>query len=350
MKIFTKLVSFIAIAAIVLALFSGCSKSSTVTINVFNWGEYIDESILKDFTKQTGIKVNYETYATNEEMYEKIKSNTSSYDLICPSDYMADRMIKEGLLQEIDFSKLPNYSNIDDKYKGLSYDPQNKYTVPYLWGTIGILYDKTSIKDTIDSWNVLWDKKYKNDIFMSDDMRNSIGISLKRLGYSLNSTKTDEIKKATDELLKQKSDINPVYVGDQVKDSMRSGEKHIAVMYSGDAEVLIKENPNKFAYAIPKEGSNLWFDAWAIPKSSKHKTETEKFINYLLDAKVNKKNVDYVGYATPNKATLDLLGDEIKSDKSAYPDKSVLDTCEVFTDLGDARKLYSDAWITITSK
>lgn len=350
----TRIKKFVSLAIAVMvstALFAGCgSEAKKVTINVFNWGEYIDEEILRNFTEETGINVNYETYATNEEMYEKVKSGTTSYDLIAPSDYMLERMIKEDLVQEIDYSKLPNYKNIDDRYKNLAYDPENKYSVPYMWGTIGIIYDKTNIKDNIDSWNALWDSKYKNDIFMSDDMRNSIGISLKRLGYSLNSTKEEELKKATEELIKQRNDLNAIYIGDQVKDTLRSGEKNIAVIYSGDASVLKEEEPDRFEYIIPKEGTNLWFDVWAIPKTAKHKEETEKFLNYLLDAEVNKKNVDYIGYATPNKATYELLDEEVKNDKSAYPDQEVLDKSEVYVDLGEARKLYSDAWLEITSR
>lgn len=347
-----KLLITASAVSILCSMLSGCSLASNSkdTINVFNWGEYIDESILKDFTKQTGINVNYETFATNEEMYEKIKSGTNNYDLICPSDYMLQRMIKENLVQEIDYSKLTNYSNIDDKYKSQPYDPDNKYSIPYMWGTIGIIYDKQKIKDNIDSWNTLWDKKYKDQIFMSDDMRNSIGISLLRLRFSINSTNADEIKKASNELIKQRKDINPVYIGDQVKDSMRNGEKEIAVIYSGDAEVLKNENPERFEYVIPKEGTNLWFDLWAIPKNSKNKDNAEKFLNYLMDAKINKKNVDFIGYATPNKATLPLLDSKITGDKTAYPDKSVLDKCQVFIDLGDAKKTYSDAWLQITAK
>ena len=198
-----------------------------------------------------------------------------------------------------------------------------------MWGTIGIIYDKTQIKDKIDSWDDLWNSKYKNDIFMSDDMRNSIGISLKRLGYSLNSTNQKELDKATEELIKQRNNLNAVYIGDQVKDTLRNGEKNIAVIYSGDATVLKEEEKGRFEYVIPKEGTNLWFDVWAIPKSAKHKKEAEMFLNYLLDAEVNKKNVDYIGYATPNKATYELLDEEVKNDKSAYPDKEILDKSEV---------------------
>jgi spermidine/putrescine transport system substrate-binding protein len=352
MKLGKKIISVLSILAVTTTLFSGCSAANknSVTINVFNWGEYIDESILKDFTKKTGIKVNYETYATNEEMYEKIKSGTNNYDLVCPSDYMIQRMVKENLIQEIDTSKLSNYNNIDDKYKSLAYDPQNKYSLPYMWGTIGIIYDKKSITDSIDSWDALWDSKYKNEIFMSNDMRNSIGLALKKSGYSLNSTKVDDIKKATEELIKQRSTINPVYIGDEVKDALKSGERKISVIYSGDASVLMKDEPDRFKYIIPKEGTNLWFDCFAIPKTSTHTEEVHKFLDYLLDAKVNLKNVDVIGYATPNKATYELLDNEIKNNKSIYLDKEMLNKCEIYTDLGDSRKLYDDAWLTITSK
>lgn len=346
-----KLLSMAVALAVSASLFTGCAGSKNkVSINVFNWGEYIDEDILKDFEKETGIKVVYETFATNEEMYEKVKSGTSNYDLIAPSDYMLERMIKEDLVQEINFNNLPNFKNIDDKYKNMSYDPDNKYSVPYMWGTIGIIYDKTKISDNIDSWDALWNPKYKNDIFMSDDMRNSLGVSLKRLGYSLNSKSQEELDKATEELIKQRDEVNAVYIGDEVKDTLRNGEKNIAVIYSGDAAVLMDEEPDRFEYIIPKEGTNLWFDVWAIPKNAAHKEEAEKFLNYLLDAEVNKKNVDYIGYATPNKATFELLDEDIKNDKSAYPDHEILNKCEVYIDLEDFRKAYNEAWLKVTSR
>ncbi|PJI07505.1 MULTISPECIES: ABC transporter substrate-binding protein [Clostridium] len=353
MKNIKKLISLSILIFITASALTACSfkpGTNKTTLNVFNWGEYIDKDIIKDFTAKTGIKVNYETFSTNEEMYEKVKSGTSTYDLICPSDYMIDRMIKEKLVQPIDFKNLSNYSNIDSKYKNLSYDPSNKYSVPYMWGTIGIIYDKTQIKDKIDSWNDLWDAKYKGKVYMSDDMRNSLGISLKRLGYSMNSKNASEINKAANELIKQKEEINPVYVGDEIKDDMRNGEKPIGVIYSGDAAVLMNENPNKYEYVIPKEGTNIWFDSWVIPKNAKNKEAAEKFLNYLLDAKVNKKNVDYIGYGTPNKKTFNILTDKVKNNKASYPDESSLKNSEIFIDLGNARKLYNDAWVTVTAK
>ncbi|MDD3223365.1 MAG: spermidine/putrescine ABC transporter substrate-binding protein [Clostridium sp.] len=344
------ILSLCVFSSIVTGCYAPGKVNSGTKLNVFNWGEYIDPSTIKDFTKQTGIQVNYSTFSTNEEMYEKVKSGMGGYDLICPSDYMIDRMRKENMLLPIDFSNLPNYKNIDKQYRNLSYDPSNKYSVPYMWGTIGIIYDKTQVKDKIDSWNVLWDKKYKNDIFMSDDMRNSIGISLKRLGYSMNSKNPAQINAATNELLKQKSDMNPVYVGDEIKDSLSSGEKSIAVIYSGDAAVLMNQNPNKFEYVIPKEGTNLWFDSWVIPKNALHKTAAEKFLNFLLNANVNKKNVDYIGYGTPNDATLKLMSKKDRENKASYPSNQSLKNSEIFTDLGSTRKLYSDSWVKITAK
>ncbi|AAK78813.1 spermidine/putrescine transport system substrate-binding protein [Clostridium acetobutylicum] len=353
MKNIKKIIALAATVILTCSSLTACNLkpgSDKKTITVFNWGEYIDKDILKDFTAKTGIKVNYETFSTNEEMYEKVKSGTNNYDLICPSDYMVDRMIKENSVQKIDFKSLSNYSNIDNKYKNLSYDPKNSYSVPYMWGTIGIIYDKTQIKDKLDSWNDLWNPKYKDKVYMSDDMRNSLGISLKRLGYSMNSKNKNEISKASSALIEQKKLINPVYVGDEIKDDMRNGEKPIGVIYSGDAAVLMNENPNKYEYVIPKEGTNLWFDSWVIPKNAKNKEAAEKFLNYLLDAKVNKKNVDYIGYGTPNTKTFDMLNDKVKNNKASYPDDASLKNSEVFTDLGNFKKLYNDAWVNITAK
>ncbi|URZ05630.1 ABC transporter substrate-binding protein [Clostridium felsineum] len=354
MKSVKRIIALAATVLIACSSLTACNLkpggSSKETITVFNWGEYIDKNIIKDFTAKTGIKVNYETFSTNEEMYEKVKSGTNSYDLICPSDYMADRMVKENLVQKIDFKALPNYSNIDNKYKNLAFDPKNEYSVPYMWGTIGIIYDKTQIKDKLESWNDLWNTKYKGKIYMSDDMRNSLGVSLKRLGYSMNSKNKEEVGKAASELIKQKNEVNPVYVGDEIKDDMRNGEKPIGVIYSGDAAVLMNENPGKYEFVIPKEGTNLWFDSWVIPKNAKNKAAAEKFLNYLLDAKVNKKNVDFIGYGTPNKKTFDLLSDKVKNNKASYPDDSSLKNAEIFADLGDSKKLYNDAWVNVTAK
>ncbi|GFP76883.1 ABC transporter substrate-binding protein [Clostridium fungisolvens] len=346
-----KVIPLIASILICTSLLAGCnsksSESGKKVLNVYNVGDYIDEDLLKQFEDKTGIKVNYETYDTNEIMYQKLKGGNSSYDIVVPSDYMVEKMIKEDMLEKIDFSKVENYKNIDEKFKNLSYDPKNEYSVPYMWGTYGILYNKKLVKDPVDSWNILWNTKYKGQIFMIESIRDSIGVSLRRLGYSLNTTKDDEIAKAKEELIKQKP-LVLAYVNDEVKDRMVAEEAALAVVYSGDAVTMKQKNAN-LEYVIPNEGSNKWFDTLCIPKNAKHKTEAEQFINFLLDPEVAKQNTEYIGYSTPNKAALELLDDKIKSDPTAYPSEDALKKCEVFVDLGENLKKYDDAWLQVKS-
>ncbi len=347
-----KLIALLATTLVASSLFVGCNSktkdSSKKVLNVYNVGDYIDESLLKKFEDKTGIKVNYETYDTNEIMYQKLKGGNSSYDIVVPSDYMVEKMIKENMLEKIDFSSIENYKNIDNRFKNLSYDPKNEYSVPYMWGTYGILYNKKLVKDPVDSWDILWNEKYKGQIFMLESIRDSMGVALKKLGYSLNTTKDDEINKAKEALTKQKP-LVLAYVNDEVKDRMVQEEAALAVVYSGDAVTMKQKNAN-LEYVIPKEGSNKWFDTLCIPKGAKHKEEAEKFIDFLLDPEVSKQNTEYIGYSTPNKAALDLLDDKVKNDKTAYPSDDVLNKCEVFVDLGDILKKYDDAWLQVKSK
>ncbi len=347
-----KLFGAIALTSLLtIGLFTGCGNSKNTaengTVYFYNCGDYIDEDLLAKFTKETGIKVDYSTYDTNEIMYQKLKSTPGSYDLVIPSDYMIEKMIKEDMVEKLDFNNIPNYENIDDNYKNLSYDPSNEYSVPYMWGTIGIIYNPDIVTDPVDSWDILWNTKYNNkQIIMFDSMRDTLAIGLKKLGYSMNSTNPDEIKAATDELIKQKQTMDPLYYVDEVKDKMINEEAALAPVWSGDAAYIKSQNP-KLKYVIPKEGSNKWFDGMVIPKDAKNKENAEKLINFLSDPENAKKNVDYIGYSTPNKAAFDLLDDEVKNDTGAYPSKEVLDKCEVFIDLGDSLKLYDDAWMNI---
>ncbi len=349
MKQFKKVLSLIMIATVITILAAGCGKKKyTKILNVYNWGDYIDESVLKDFEKEYGIKVNYETYDTNENMYKKLKTSGSNYDICIPSDYMITKMINEDMLQKIDFNNVPNYKYIDDKFKNLAFDPKNEYSIPYMWGTFGIIYNSKMVKEPVDSWNILWDEKYKGKILMFNSLRDTIAISLKRLGYSMNSTNPDEIKKAKQELIKQKPLVR-AYVIDEVKDMMIEEEAALAVVWAGDAINMISQNPD-FKYVIPKEGSNMWFDNIVIPKESKNKKEAELFINFLTRVDIAKRNTDYICYSTPNIETFKILDEEIKNDKTAYPDDELLKKCEVFVDLGDNIKLYNKAWTEIKAK
>ena len=349
MKIFKKVAALTIASAMLLTVAAGCgSKKDTKVLNVYNWGDYIDESVIKDFEKEYGIKVNYETYDTNESMYTKIKSGGSNYDVCIPSDYMIQKMINEDMLEKIDFNNVTEYKNIDDKFKNLAFDSKNEYSVPYMWGTFGIVYNSTTVKETVDSWDILWNEKYKGEIVMFNSLRDTIAISLKRLGYSINSVNTKEIEEAKKELVAQKPLVR-AYVVDEVKDIMRQGEAAMAVVWSGDAVTLLNENPD-LKYAIPKEGSNKWFDSMVIPKGAKNKKEAELFINYMTRPDVAKKNVEYIGYSTPNKEAYKLLDEETRNNKAAYPDEESLKNSEVFTDLGENIKYYDKAWTEVIAK
>lgn len=353
MKKFKKLAALILTSIVSTTFFVGCSDSNVGengTINVFNWGEYIDESLIKDFEKETGIKVNYSTYDTNEIMYQKVKTNPGTYDIVIPSDYMVQKMIEEDLLEKIDFNNIPNYQYIGENFKNLPYDSTNEYSVPYTWGTVGIVYDTTIVDEPVTSWDILWDSKYKDNVYMYNSLRDSLAVTLVKNGYSLNSTDKNEINIAKEDLLKQLTLTNPVYVIDEVRDNMISGEKALAVAYSGDASYIISQNPD-MAYAVPDEGSNKWFDALAIPKGSKNKASAEAFINFLCDPENAKTNIEYIEYSTPNSAAFELLDEEVKNNSAAYPSDDVLSRCETFTNLNDETlKLYESAFTEILSQ
>lgn len=324
---------------------TGCGGEAKETLSVYNWGDYMDDSLISEFEAKYNIKVDYQTFATNEDMYYKIQQDPSSFDIIFPSDYMIEKMAKEGLLAEIDYNNIPNYANVGENFKGLDYDPDNKYSVPYLWGTLGIIYNSKLVNGTIDSWDVLWDPQYKGEILMYDSVRDTVGVSLKRLGYSINSTNLDELEKAKAELIKQKPLVRG-YVGDNIKDMLISEEAAIGVGYSGEVMYMMQNNPN-LRYVIPKEGTNLWFDAMAIPAGAKNKKNAELFINFMLEAESGKKNVEYMGYCTPNTKTLELIGKEFYAESNTYPDDETIKNSEVFIDVADFLKEYNRIWTEI---
>ena len=349
MKKFNKILAICSSIILLSSSLTGCGKDNENkrTLNVFNYGDYINEDLIAKFEEETGIDVIYDTYESNEIMYQKVKNSPGSYDLVFPSDYMVEKMMNEDLLEKIDFNNIPNFKYIGEDFKNLSYDPTNEYSVPYMWGTIGIIYDADRVSDVVDSWDILWNPKYKGEIFMFDSIRDTLAISLVRLGYSLNSTDTNELEEASQELIKQKSLVQS-YVMDEVKDKMINGEAMFATVYSGDAIYIQEEAPDlNLQYVVPKEGSNKWFDVMVIPKGAKHKTEAELFINFLSDPENAKENVDYIGYATPNEGAYELLDKEVQEDETVYPSDEVLDKCEIFKDLGNDIKLYDDAWLKV---
>lgn len=343
MKSGLKLLGTMLILLATTIFISGCGDNKE-TLKVYNWGDYIDREVLKDFEKETGIKVIYDEFDTNEDMYIKVKKGVD-YDVSFPSDYMIDKMIKNDLVSKIDFNKIPNYKNIGDKFKNLDFDPSNEYSVPYMWGTVGILYNKTMVKEPVDSWDILWNEKYKDEILMLNSSRDSIGVSLKRLGYSMNSTDDVELQKAKEELIKQKPLVTS-YVGDELKDMMINEEAAMCVVWSGDAAFTMSENSN-LAYAIPDEGSNYWYDNVVILKSSKNKENAEKFIDFLCRPDIAKRNVEYIGYSTPNSEALKMLAKETVENKALYPDEEDLKNLEVFVNVGDYTETYEKIWTDV---
>ncbi|MCQ4671153.1 extracellular solute-binding protein [Lactonifactor longoviformis] len=327
------------------------TSTSNEQVVVYNWGEYLDPEAIELFEKETGIDVVYEEYETNEIMYPKILSHAISYDVVCPSDYMIQRMIENDLLAEINWDNVPNIKNIDPTYmeQSKSFDPENKYSVPYCFGTVGILYNKTMVDEPIDSWNVLWDEAYKDNILMQDSVRDAFAVALKRRGYSLNSTEVGELTQATNDLIEQKPLVQ-AYVIDQVRDKMIGNEAAIGVIYSGEAIYTQREN-HDLEYVIPKEGSNVWIDSWVIPKNAENKENAEAFINFLCRPDIALMNFEFITYSTPNLEGRKLIEDEdIRNSRIAFPTGEDLENCETFRFLGDdVDSYYNELWNKVKS-
>lgn len=328
-------------------LFAGDTGSNE--IYVYNWGEYIDPEVLDMFESETGITVNYEEFETNEEMYTIIAKGARTYDVICPSDYMVQKMIENNLLAKINYDNIPNIKNIGSQYmeSAKGFDPENEYCVPYCWGTVGIMYNKKMVDEPIDSWSVLFDSKYKNQILMQNSVRDAYCVALSYLGYSINTLNEDELKEATDLLIRQKPLVQ-AYVVDQVRDKMIKNAAAIGVIYSGEAIYMQRENED-LEYVIPKEGSNVWIDGWVIPKNCKNKEGAEAFINFLCRPDIALMNFEYITYSTPNEAARELIEDEeIRNSVIAFPDEEELENCEVYNYLGsDGDKLYDKYWTKV---
>lgn len=338
---------------VVLFGYYSTKTTSTGSLKVYNWGEYMDPQVLELFEKETGISVTYDEYETNESMYPIIAKGAADYDLICPSDYMIQKMSDEGLLEPINWSRIPNAKNIDDQYFEFArgYDENNTYSMPYLWGTVGILYNKKMVKGPIDSWGVLWDTRYQDDILMQKSVRDAFGVALKYLGYSLNTTDEAQLDEAKQKLLEQKhSGVVQAYVVDEVRDKMIAGEAAIGVIYSGEALTCMEENEN-LAYVIPKEGSNLWMDNFAIVKGAKNKENAEKFLNFLCRPEIMKMNFEYITYSVPSSKARELLPDEYKNSTIVFPALDSLKNCEVLKYVGkDGDSLYNQKWKEIMSE
>jgi len=332
------------------------AKAEPITINVYNWGQYIsdgtDDSIdvNKAFTEATGIEVNYMTFDSNETMYTKLKTGGSSYDIIIPSDYMVARLIAEDMLEEIDYSNIPNYKYIDEAYKNTSYDPENKYSVPYTWGTVGIIYNTKYVDEAdVGSWDLLWNEKYSGKVLMFDNPRDAFAISELMLGMSINTEDRDELRTAAYKLIEQKPVVQS-YVMDQIFDKMEREEAWIAPYYAGDYLTMSEENEN-LAFCFPEEGFNFFIDAICIPKGCQNKEAAEAYINFLCNPEISAANLEYIGYSTPISAAKEFMNPEVTGSEVAYPDAETLSRGDAFIYLAAETSQYTDSlWLEVKTQ
>lgn len=321
--------------------------SGARTVNIYNWGDYLDPALIRKFEKESGYKVNYDTFDSNEAMFTKIKQGGTSYDIAVPSDYMTQKMIKGKLVTKIDHNKLHGLSNINDSYLNQPFDPHNRYSVPYFWGTLGIIYNDKYYKRTdVDQWSKLWQPKFFHQIMFIDGAREYLGVGLSTLGYSLNTTDHTKLIQAKNKLKKLEPNIKAL-AADEIKMYMADEEGHVAVEYSGEATEMIAQNKH-LHYVIPKEGTNLWFDNIVIPRSVQNKKGAYAFINFMLRPENAAQNAQYVGYSTPNQRALKILPAKVRNNQAFYPIQAQLDKMEVYEDLGQRTlQEYNDLYLTL---
>lgn len=351
---------FIA-ASVTWVTWKNYSVSHTEELYVYNWGDYIDDEVVAMFEEETGIKVTYDMFETNEEMYPVIEAGAVTYDVVCPSDYMIQKMIENDMLAEINFENVPNISQINPEYMEMSrsFDPENRYSVPYCWGTVGILYNTKRLEELgvepPKGWMDLWDPALKGEILMQDSVRDAFMVALKGLGYSMNTIDEKELQQAKDLLIQQKPLVQ-AYVIDQVRDKMIGGEAAVGVIYSGEMLYIQEEVKNlgldySLEYVVPEEGTNLWLDSWVIPKNAQNKENAEKWINFLCRPDIALRNFEYITYSTPNQGAFDLLDPEIQENKAVFPDLDSLENSEVYRYLGDEEEgVYNALWKEVKSR
>ena len=343
-----RIISFLAIASLALGSsigFTACGNdaASSDTLIVLNYGKYIDSNVLKRFQEETGITVKYEEYESVEDMYAKYKAGSINYDVICTSDYMIQTLSEEGELIPIDYNSLDNYKNINPEIIEASeaFDPNHKYTVPYFYGTVGILYNTTMVdEDTVSSWDCLWNSDYDNQIVMINSQRDAFMVPLKMLGYDINTTDTTQLDEAFDMLCDEKSHVY-AYLMDETYECMVSGDAAMAVCYSGEAAMGMEYNDD-LAYIVPEEGGNLWIDSWFVPRTCKHYDAAMKWIDFMCEEEAATENFEYVWYATPNLTVAQNEDEETLSDETVFPSQETLDRCDIY-------KAYDDDTLDYTT-
>ena len=353
-----RLLSLSLILCLVMAMFSGCDfGQDIITLNVYNWGEYISDGsddlmdVNAEFERRFGVRVNYKTYESNESMYTLLESGAAEYDVVIPSDYMIGKMINQGMLAELNFDNIPNYRYIHENYKNLDYDPDNKYSVPYTWGTVGIFYNKKYVDeaDLAQGWDILWNEKYAGKIYMFDNARDAFAIAHLKLGHSLNTTDPADWQEAYDALAQQKPLVQGYFM-DQVFQKMTNEEGWLAPYYSGDgANMITGDDGNEnIGYFVPNQGTNRFVDAMCVLANSKNKELAEKYINFMCEPDVAVANAEYICYSTPHTEALGMLSDEVRNNLMFYPSQEIVAKTEVFFTLPeDTMKLQKDLWIQL---
>lgn len=337
MKQLVQTFSLVLIVAFGLMYFTSVLNSSEGysggnTLTIYNWGDYIDPELIAEFEEESGMKVVYQTFDSNEAMMTKIQQGGTTYDVVIPSEYAISKMKEDDLLIPLDHSKLPNLKYIDERFLNLSFDEGNKYSIPYFWGTVGIVYNPELTDLTFKSWDDLWDPSLKNQILLVDGAREVIGMGLNSLHYSLNDTNEEHLQEALTKLSKLTPNVKAI-VGDEIKMLLAGEEGAVGLVWSGDASEIMAEN-EKLDYVVPEEGSNLWFDNMVIPKTASNIEGAHQFINFMLDPEHAARNAEYVGYSTPNAGALELLPEEISSDERFYPNEELTEKLEVYDNLG----------------
>lgn len=348
-----RLVCLLFCLALVVTLLPPRANAASGEITVYNWGQYISDGtddsldVIEAFEEATGIKVHYMTFDSNESMYTKLKTGGASYDIIIPSDYMIAKLISEDMLEPLDFSNIPNYQYIDEAFRNQAYDPENRYSVPYTWSTVGLIYNRKYISDEeAESWSCLWNSRYSGKLLMFDNPRDAFAIAESMLGYSLSTEDATELKNCAD-LLAQQKPVLQGYVMDQIFDKMERGEAWAAPYYAGDYLTMVAENPD-LGFSHPKEGYNIFIDAMCIPKGCRNKEDAEAFINFLCNPEISAANLDYIGYSTPETAAKEYLDEEVTSSPVAYPDEETLARSESFAELSvEATQTMNDLWLSV---
>lgn len=316
------------------------------TLTIYNWGDYIEPELITKFEEETGYKISYETFDSNEAMYTKINQGGTTYDIAIPSEYMISRMVEEDMVIELDHSKIEGLEHIDERFLDLSFDEGNRYSIPYFWGTLGIIYNDQFIDEAPVSWNDLWNEEYRNQMMLIDGAREIMGIGLQSEGYSLNESDPVILRQVAEKLKEMTPNVKAI-VADEIKMYMIQEEAAIAVTFSGEASEMLWENEN-LHYVIPEEGTNLWFDNIVIPKTAQNLEGAYAFINFMLDPENAALNAEYVGYSTPNKSAIDLMDPEITEDEQFYPDDEAIAEMEVYDNLGaELLGIYNDLFLEV---